>query len=66
MRSRLSWPSLVGTVESQLRQIRALSTYQFDAKRIGTLAVPTLLLTGSETLSPELKSATRALNGLFT
>jgi len=62
MKGRPSWPGLVASVQSQIRQVRALGTYRFDSKRVGTLNLPTLLLTGSETASPELK---RAINGLM-
>jgi pimeloyl-ACP methyl ester carboxylesterase len=62
MRARPSWPAQVASVESQLRQIRALAKYRFDAKRINRLKVPTLLLTGSETASPDLR---RAISGLL-
>ena len=62
MRSRPSWPGLVASIESQVRQIRALNRYRFDPKRVSSLKVPTLLLTGSDTASPELK---RAISGLL-
>jgi len=61
MRSRPSWPGLAATGEVQLRQIRALAAYRFDAKRISTVGMPTLLLTGSETGSVYLKQAIRSL-----
>jgi pimeloyl-ACP methyl ester carboxylesterase len=57
MKARPSWPSLVAGIESQIRQIRALDAYRFDATRLSTLKIPTLLLTGSKTKSPELKHA---------
>lgn len=50
MKARPSWPWLVASIESQIRQIRALAGYRFDPKRMSTLNVPTLLLTGSKTL----------------
>ena len=62
MKARPSWPALVASIDSQLRQIRALAGYRFDPKRIGTLTVPTLILTGSKTSSPQLKLA---INGLM-
>lgn len=46
----------------QIREIRALSRYRFDPKRMSTLKVTTLLLTGSRTASPQLK---KAINGLL-
>jgi pimeloyl-ACP methyl ester carboxylesterase len=62
MKARPSWPGLVASIESSIRQIRALSAYRFDPKRAHRLSVPTLLLTGSETASPELK---RSISGLL-
>jgi Predicted hydrolases or acyltransferases (alpha/beta hydrolase superfamily) len=62
MKARPSWPALVASIDSQIRQIRALAGYRFDPKRMSTLNVPTLLLTGSKTPSPQLKLA---INGLM-
>ena len=62
MKARPSWPGLLASIESSLRQDRALAAYRFDPKRISTLNVPTLLLTGSKTASPQLK---RAISGLL-
>jgi pimeloyl-ACP methyl ester carboxylesterase len=61
MRARPSWPGLVASIESQVRQIRAFATYHFDPKKVSTITIPTLLLTGSKTASPELKQAIRGL-----
>jgi pimeloyl-ACP methyl ester carboxylesterase len=63
MKSRPSWAGLVASVESQIRQIRALDEYRFDASRMSKLKVPTLVLTGSRTESPDLKRAISALMG---
>jgi pimeloyl-ACP methyl ester carboxylesterase len=57
MKSQPSWPDRVSGIDIQIREIRALSKYPFDTKRIKTLAVPTLLLAGSRTASPQLKQA---------
>jgi pimeloyl-ACP methyl ester carboxylesterase len=62
MRSRPSWPDLVATIESQPRQMRALAAYKFDPGRMRTVRMPTLLLTGSETISPYLKHAISSLH----
>jgi pimeloyl-ACP methyl ester carboxylesterase len=62
MKTRPSWPGLLASIESSIRQARALAAYRFDPKRMSTLKVPTLLLTGSETASPQLK---QAINGLL-
>ena len=61
MRSRPSWPQLIASIESQDRQVRALNRYRFDPKRVSSLRIPTLLLAGSDTPSPELKQAISAL-----
>jgi pimeloyl-ACP methyl ester carboxylesterase len=62
MRSRPNWSDLVASVDSQIRQLRALDAYHFDPRRMSGLTVPTLLLTGSETASPYLK---RGIDGLM-
>jgi pimeloyl-ACP methyl ester carboxylesterase len=61
MKARASWPGRVAGVGKQIREIRALDRYHFDAERMRGLSVPTLLLTGSKTASPDLKRATSAL-----
>jgi pimeloyl-ACP methyl ester carboxylesterase len=61
MKATASWQIRVAGVDIQTREIRALSGYRFDPKRIRTLHVPTLLLTGDQTASPQLKRAIRSL-----
>jgi len=61
MRTRPSWPKFVATIDSQPREMRALAAYRFDAKRMSTVNMPTLLVTGSDTASPQLKQAIRSL-----
>jgi pimeloyl-ACP methyl ester carboxylesterase len=61
MKGRPSWPGRVDGVGKQIREIRAMDLYRFDAKRVSTLKIPTLLLTGSKTASPDLKRAISAL-----
>jgi pimeloyl-ACP methyl ester carboxylesterase len=61
MKRQASWPLRVSGIDIQIREIRALSKYRFDAKRMRTLKTPTLLLAGSKTASPQLKQATSAL-----
>jgi pimeloyl-ACP methyl ester carboxylesterase len=63
MRERSSWQGLVASIDTSLRQIRALNSYHFERKRMHTIQIPTLLLTGSETSSPDLKEAIQALRG---
>lgn len=61
MKARPPWPGLLASIESSIRQVRALAAYRFDPKRMSTLNIPTLLLTGSETASPQLKQAISGL-----
>jgi pimeloyl-ACP methyl ester carboxylesterase len=61
MKRQAAWPSRVSGIDIQIREIRAMSKYRFDAKRMRTLAVPTLLLAGSKTASPQLKQAINSL-----
>lgn len=61
MRARPSWPGRVAGIGKQIREIRAFDQYHFDAKRVSALKVPTLLLTGSKTASPDLKRAISSL-----
>jgi pimeloyl-ACP methyl ester carboxylesterase len=62
MKARPSWPGLVASIESSIRQARVLDGYRFDPSRVSKLKIPTLLLTGSETASPQLK---KAISGLL-
>lgn len=61
MKARPIWPERVAGIDIQLREVRALSHYQFDAQRIRKARIPTLLLTGSKTRSPQLKQAIDSL-----
>ena len=61
MKARPSWAGLLATVETSVRQDRALSRYQFDPARARTITVPTLLMAGSKTASPELKRSIDSL-----
>ena len=61
MKAQPSWPARVAGIDIQVREIRALSRYRFDPKRMRALKAPTLLLTGSNTGSPQLKQAIRSL-----
>lgn len=57
MRTRPAWRSLVDSIDAHPRQMRALAAYRFDAKRMSTVSVPTLLIRGSETAIPDVKRA---------
>jgi pimeloyl-ACP methyl ester carboxylesterase len=61
MKAQPSWNARVARVDSQIREIRALSGYRFDARRMRKVKIPTLLLTGSKTASPQLKMAISGL-----
>jgi len=61
MKTRPSWAGLLATVETSIRQDRALSHNAFNAARARTLAIPTLLMLGSKTASPELKRSIESL-----
>ena len=61
MKSRPTWPERVAGIDIQIREIRAVSKYRFDATRMRELKTPTLLLTGSKTASPQLKQAIKSL-----
>jgi pimeloyl-ACP methyl ester carboxylesterase len=61
MKARPSWAGLLATVETSVRQDRALSQYQFDPARARTITVPTLLMAGSRTASPEVKQSIDSL-----
>ncbi len=61
MKARPVWPDRVAGIDIQIREIRALTKYRFDAERVRTLKIPTLLLAGSETPSPQLKQALKSL-----
>ena len=61
MKGRPSWPGLLASVETSIRQDRALGAYRFSAARMRQLQTPTLLLSGSKTASPQLKLAIDSL-----
>ena len=61
MRARPSWAGLVASMAVHSRQMRALSAYRFDAARIKSVRMPTLLLIGQDTVSPYAKRSIDAL-----
>ncbi len=61
MKSQSVWPNRVAGIDIQIREIRAVSRYRFNAKRAKKLKTPTLLLAGSKTASPQLKQAINSL-----
>jgi pimeloyl-ACP methyl ester carboxylesterase len=61
MKTRPTWTDLVATIAVHPRQMRALSAYRFDADRMTSVTMPTLLLIGEETPSPYAKQSIGAL-----
>lgn len=61
MKARPAWPARVAGIDIQIREIRALSKYRFDGKRMRKLKTQTLVLAGSTTASPQLKQAVKSL-----
>ena len=61
MKARPNFKNLVATIAVHPRQMRALAAYRFDAGKVRTLTMPTLLLIGEETPSPYLKQSIAAL-----
>lgn len=57
MKARPTWPGLVASIAVHPRQMRALSAYRFDASRMKSVTMPTLLLIGEETASPYAKQS---------
>lgn len=61
MKARPTWAGLVATIGVHPRQMRALAAYRFDASRMKTVTMPTLLLIGEATASPYAKQSINAL-----
>ena len=61
MKARPTWTRLVATIAQHPRQMRALSAYRFDASRMKSVTMPTLLLIGEDTASPYAKQSVSAL-----
>jgi pimeloyl-ACP methyl ester carboxylesterase len=61
MKARPTWPGLIATIAVHPRQMRALAAYRFDASRMKSVRMPTLLLIGEETASPVAKQSIAAL-----
>jgi len=61
MKARSNWPERVAGIDIQIREIRSLSKYRFEAQRMRNLQTPTLLLSGSKTASPQLREAINSL-----
>jgi pimeloyl-ACP methyl ester carboxylesterase len=61
MKARPSWAGLVASIAVHPRQMRALSKYRFDASRMKSVTMPTLLLIGEKTASPYARQSIGAL-----
>lgn len=61
MRTQPGWPDRVAGIDVQIREMRALSKYRFDPARARTLRIPTLLLKGGRSASPQLAQAIQTL-----
>lgn len=61
MKTRPTWGALVASIAVHPRQMRALSAYRFDASRMKSVTMPTLLLIGEGTASPYAKQSIGAL-----
>ena len=61
MKTRSNFANLVATIVVHPRQMRALAAYRFDASRMKSVRMPTLLLIGETTASPYAKQSIAAL-----
>ena len=61
MKARPTWAGLVASIAAHPRQMRALSAYRFDARRMKSVTMPTLLLIGEGTASPYARESINAL-----
>lgn len=62
MKARSTWPALVASIAVHPRQMRALATYRFDAARMKSVTMPTLLLIGEDTRSMYAKRSIAELH----
>jgi pimeloyl-ACP methyl ester carboxylesterase len=63
MQGRPSWKSLVASIDSSIRQHRALAANPWRPDRAADLRIPTLLLLGQRTENPDLKLSVESLAG---
>lgn len=61
MKTRSTWPGLVASMAVHARTMRALAAYRFDASRMKSVAMPTLLLLGEDTPSPYARQSIEVL-----
>ncbi len=51
------WKVMVNAAPTLPRELKALTEYKFEAARFKDLTIPTMLLTGSESLLPDIEAA---------
>ena len=61
MKARPTWGRLVASIAVHPRQMRALSAYRFNARRMKSVTMPALLLIGEHTTSPHARRSIDAL-----
>lgn len=61
MKAHPAWAARVAGIDVQIREIRAITKYRFDPKRVSKIRTRTLLLKGGKTASPELQKAINSL-----
>ena len=61
MKTRPTWNALVASMRAHPRQMRALAAYRFEAERMRSVRMPTLLLIGESTRSPHARRSIEAL-----
>lgn len=61
MKTRPNYAGLVATIAAHPRQMKALAAYKFDARRMKSVKMPTLLLVGEVTPSPYARQSIAAL-----
>jgi pimeloyl-ACP methyl ester carboxylesterase len=61
MKAHPAWAARVGGIDVQIREIRTITKYRFDPKRVSKIQTGTLLLKGGKTASPELRKAIDSL-----
>jgi pimeloyl-ACP methyl ester carboxylesterase len=65
MRSQPSYPARMAAAHTIPRELRAVNTYRFDPERFRDLAVPTLLLNGTES-PPHFRRAEEAVDEVLS
>jgi pimeloyl-ACP methyl ester carboxylesterase len=61
MRSGAQWSMLIKSIDTHPRQMRALGAYRFPGARVRAMTVPTLIIRGSDTKTPDVLLALDSL-----